>query len=199
MQSPDIQNIFQASANSVLDNQHLASAIENAANDIIQCFDKGGKVLICGNGGSAADAQHLSSELLNRYDRDRKELPGISLCTDGSTLTSIANDFSYDEIFAKQIRALASPQDIILMITTSGNSDNLVAALKASHQKGAKCIILNGKDGGKIARLLKPSDSEIRVNGSITARIQEVHGLIIHCICELIDHHIIDKQTGHKL
>ncbi len=193
MQSPDIHSIFQASADSVLENQHLGSDIHTAANKLIKCFDNQGKVLICGNGGSAADAQHLSSELLNRYDRDRRELPGISLCTDGSTLTSVANDFSYSEIFAKQIRALAAPQDIILMITTSGNSANLLSALSAAHEKGASCLILNGKDGGKLAQLLTKKDFEIRVKGNITARIQEVHGLIIHCLCELIDHHIIDK------
>ena len=192
MQPPNIESIFQASADSVLDNQHLSSDVQAAAKKILDCFNSNGKVLICGNGGSAADAQHLSSELLNRYDRDRKELPGISLCTDGSTLTSIANDFSYDEIFAKQIRALANPQDIILMITTSGNSSNLIAALNAAREKEASCIILNGKNGGKIAPLLTKQDLEIRVKGSVTARIQEVHGLIIHCICELIDHDIID-------
>ena len=192
MQPPNIESIFQASANSVLDNQHLSSDIQAAATKILDCFNSNGKVLICGNGGSAADAQHLSSELLNRYDRDRKELPGISLCTDGSTLTSIANDFSYDEVFAKQIRALANPQDIILMITTSGNSNNLISALNAAREKEAYCIVLNGKNGGKIAPLLTEQDLEIRVKGSVTARIQEVHGLIIHCICELIDHDIID-------
>lgn len=192
MQPPNIESIFQASADSVLDNQHLSSDVQAAAKKILDCFNSNGKILICGNGGSAADAQHLSSELLNRYDRDRKELPGISLCTDGSTLTSIANDFSYDEIFAKQIRALANPQDIILMITTSGNSSNLIAALNAAREKEASCIILNGKNGGEIAPLLTKQDLEIRVKGSVTARIQEVHGLIIHCICELIDHDIID-------
>lgn len=192
MSSNHIKSIFQASANSVLDNQHLAADIETSAKRIMDCFNQQGKVLICGNGGSAADAQHLSSELLNRYDRDRKELPGISLSTDGSTLTSIANDFNYDQVFAKQIRALANPQDIILLITTSGNSGNLIAALDATREKNATCIILNGKDGGKIAPLLNDQDIEIRVKGEVTARIQEVHGLIIHCICELIDQYILD-------
>lgn len=192
MQSLDIQSIFQASADSVLNNQHLSSDIQAAAKRMISCFDNNGKILICGNGGSAADAQHLSSELLNRYDRDRQELPGISLCTDGSTLTSIGNDFSFDDVFAKQIRALAAPQDIILMITTSGNSGNLIAALNAAHDKGSSCLVLSGKDGGKLGPFLTTKDLEIRVNGNITARIQEVHGLIIHCLCELIDHHILD-------
>ena len=195
MQSPIISDIFQASADSVLANKHLDINVEKAAKSIFECFNNNGKVLICGNGGSAADAQHLSSELLNRYNRDRRELPGISLCTDGSTLTSIANDFSYDQIFAKQIRALANPQDIVMLITTSGNSANLIEALHASREKQASCLVLNGKDGGKIAPLLNDSDIEIRVSGSITARIQEVHGLVIHCLCELIDHYIIDKAN----
>jgi len=192
MTTLNIETIFQASASSISENKHLSPIIQEAAKRLFDCFNSQSKVLICGNGGSAADAQHFSSELLNRYDRDRKELPGISLCTDGSTLTSIGNDFSYDEVFAKQIRALANPKDIVFMITTSGNSKNLISALNAAHEKGASCIVLNGKDGGKIAPLLDKADIEIRVKGNITARIQEVHGLIIHCICEFIDHLILD-------
>ena len=172
MHSLNIDTIFQASANSILENQHLSDITLKAAKTMFDCFNNGGKVLICGNGGSAADAQHLSSELLNRYDRDRKELPGISLCTDGSTLTSIGNDFSYDEVFAKQIRALANPEDIVFMITTSGNSNNLIAAHHAAQEKGAQAIVLNGKDGGKISAQLSADDIEIRVSGNVTARIQ---------------------------
>ena len=195
MSKPVINKIFQASANSVLDNQDLSTQIEKAAYQILSSFKNGGKLLICGNGGSAADAQHLSSELLNRYHRDRQELPGIALTTDGSTLTSVANDFDYNEVFAKQIRALATPDDTIMLITTSGNSANLISGMAAAHQKGASCIVLNGKDGGKIAKLLTDKDIEIRVKGTITARIQEVHGLIIHCLCELIDYEIIDQNN----
>lgn len=182
---------FNESAESILNNQHLADNIITAAEKVIACFENNGKVLICGNGGSAADAQHLSSELLNRYHRERPELPGIALTTDASTITSIGNDYSYDEVFAKQIRALANSQDIIMVITTSGNSGNIIAAVNAAHEKSASCLALNGKTGGKLSLLLNEDDLDIVVSGSSTARIQEVHGLIIHCLCELIDEHIL--------
>ena len=182
---------FTESAESILANQHLTDSIVVAANKIIACFENGGKLLICGNGGSAADAQHLSSELLNRYHRERPELPGIALTTDTSTLTSIGNDYSYDEVFAKQIRALANPQDIVMVITTSGNSGNILAAVNAAHEKSASCLTLNGKSGGKLSPILHDNDVDIVVSGTSTARIQEVHGLIIHCLCELIDEHIL--------
>lgn len=190
-QKKAVLQYFTESAESILDNQHLADSIVAAAKKIIHCFDNNGKLLICGNGGSAADAQHLSSELLNRYHRERPELPGIALTTDASTITSIGNDYSYDEVFAKQIRALANPQDIIMVITTSGNSGNIIAAVNAAHEKSASCLTLNGKIGGKLSPLLNNDDIDIIVNGTSTARIQEVHGLIIHCLCELIDEHIL--------
>lgn len=186
-----VLSYFTESADSILNNQHLADTIVAASQKIIACFDNGGKLLICGNGGSAADAQHLSSELLNRYHRERPELPGITLTTDASTITSIGNDYSYDEVFAKQIRALANPQDIVLMITTSGNSGNIIAAANAAHEKSASCLTLNGKSGGKLSPILNDGDIDIIVTGTSTARIQEVHGLIIHCLCELIDEHIL--------
>ena len=182
---------FTESAESILNNQHLSDNIVAAANKIITCFDNGGKLLICGNSGSAADAQHLSSELLNRYHRERPELPGIALTTDASTLTSVGNDYSYDEVFAKQIRALANPSDIVMVITTSGNSGNIIAAVNAAHEKSASCLTLNGKNGGKLSPILNDDDIDIIVDGKSTARIQEVHGLIIHCLCELIDEHIL--------
>lgn len=186
-----VLSYFTESAESILNNQHLADAIVIAAQKIIACFEDGGKLLICGNGGSAADAQHLSSELLNRYHRERPELPGIALTTDASTITSIGNDYSYDDVFAKQVRALANPQDIVMVITTSGNSGNILAAVNAAHEKSASCLALNGKSGGKLSPVLNESDIDIVVNGTSTARIQEVHGLIIHCLCELIDEHIL--------
>jgi len=187
-----ITDHFQASASSILDNQHLSPVIEQAAKCIYDSFQQGGKLLICGNGGSAADAQHLSSELLNRYHRDRQELPGIALTTDGSTLTSIGNDFDYNQVFAKQVRALANEQDVLLVISTSGNSANILQAVDVAHDKSVKCIALNGKDGGKLTPLLNDNDIDLCVSGNVTARIQEVHGLIIHCLCELIDHYILD-------
>jgi D-sedoheptulose 7-phosphate isomerase len=187
-----IQQQFQASAQSIIENQELAQLIENASQAIYQAFQTGGKLLICGNGGSAADAQHLSSELLNRYHRERPELPGIALTTDASTVTSIGNDYHFDQIFEKQVRALASPNDVLMVITTSGNSANILNAVRAAHDKSVKCVALNGKSGGKLSPVLSSGDIDIIVNGDVTARIQEVHGLIIHCICELIDSYILD-------
>ena len=187
-----IEQHFQQSADSILANQHLAGQIEQAAKHIYACFETGGKLMICGNGGSAADAQHLSSELLNRYKRERRELPGIALTTDASTLTSIANDYDYQQVFAKQVRALGQVQDMLMVITTSGNSDNLINAVHAAHDKSVSCIALNGKGGGELSDVLSAEDINIIVSGDITARIQEVHGLIIHCLCELIDSYILD-------
>ena len=186
-----ISEHFQASADSILANQHLAADITNAAKKIIQCFEQGGKLMICGNGGSAADAQHLSSELLNRYHRERPELPGIALTTDASTLTSIGNDYDYNQVFSKQVKALAQPHDVLMVITTSGNSGNILQAVEAAHEKSISCIALNGKSGGKLNPLFNEGDINIVVKGDVTARIQEVHGLIIHCLCEIIDEHIL--------
>ncbi len=187
-----IERHFEQSAASILANLHLQEAIEHAAKKIHTCFEAGGKLMICGNGGSAADAQHLSSELLNRYHRDRRELPGITLTTDGSTLTSIGNDFDFSEVFSKQVRALSQKNDLLMVITTSGNSDNLINAVKAAHDKSVSCIALNGKGGGELSSHLQDNDMNIVVSGDVTARIQEVHGLIIHCLCELIDSYILD-------
>ena len=167
--------------------ESTVSAIALAADAASQCLKDGFKILSCGNGGSAADAQHFSSELLNRFDRDRPGLPAIALTTDSSTLTSIANDYQYSEVFAKQIRALGKEGDVLLAISTSGNSDNISAAVNAAHETGMKVIALTGRDGGAIAKQLKSDDIEIRIPGESTARIQEVHLLVIHCICDIID------------
>lgn len=183
---------FKDSAASILDNQHLVADIEAAAQAIYASFNAGGKLLICGNGGSAADAQHLSSELLNRYHRERRELPGITLTTDASTITAIGNDYDYSQVFSKQVSALANANDILMVISTSGNSENLLKAVEKAHEKSVRCIALNGKGGGKLSPLLNQDDIDIVVKGTVTARIQEVHGLIIHCICELIDSYILD-------
>ncbi len=183
---------FQASADSILENQHLNEQIELIAKTIYDCFNAGGKLMICGNGGSAADAQHLSAELLNRYNRERRELPGIALTTDASTITAIGNDYDYSEVFSKQVSALAQPQDLLMVISTSGNSANLIKAVHAAHDKSVSCIALNGKGGGKLANELNQSDINLVVSGNVTARIQEVHGLVIHCLCDLIDSYILD-------
>ena len=187
-----IERHFEQSAASILANLHLRDVIEQAAQKIYTCFEAGGKLMICGNGGSAADAQHLSSELLNRYHRDRRELPGIALTTDASTLTSIGNDFDFSQVFSKQVNALAKPNDILMVISTSGNSANLLRAVSAAHDKSVSCIALNGKGGGELSAQLNDNDMNIVVSGDVTARIQEVHGLIIHCLCELIDSYILD-------
>ena len=145
------------------------------------------KILSCGNGGSAGDSQHFSSELLNRFEMERPGLPAVALTTDTSTLTSIANDYSYEDIFGKQIRALGRQNDILLAISTSGNSENVCRAIVAAHERGMHVVALTGRDGGRMAALLKENDVEIRVPASRTARIQEVHLLVIHCLCDLID------------
>jgi D-sedoheptulose 7-phosphate isomerase len=152
------------------------------------------KVLSCGNGGSAADAQHFSSEMLNRFEMERPGLPAIALTTDSSTITSIANDYQFEDIFSKQIRALGQPGDILLAISTSGNSTNIINAIQAAHDRDMVVVALNGRDGGMISDLLINQDVEIRVPAMSTARIQEVHILIIHCLCDLIDHQLLGQE-----
>jgi len=149
-----------------------------------------GKILSCGNGGSAGDAQHFSSELLNRFERERPGLPGIALTTDTSTLTSIANDYAYEDIFAKQVRALGREGDVLLAISTSGNSANVNRAIEAAHERNMQVVALSGKDGGPMAGLLAAGDVELRVPAERTARIQEVHLVAIHCLCDLIDEYL---------
>ena len=153
-----------------------------------------GKILSCGNGGSAADSQHFSSELLNRFEMERPGLPAIALTTDSSTLTSISNDYAYEEIFSKQVRALGKSQDVLLGISTSGNSENVIRALAAAHERGMRVVALTGRDGGRMAGLFAEGDVEIRVPASRTARIQEVHLLVIHCLCDLIDTSLLGTE-----
>jgi len=165
----------------------LPDSITAAAGLIVKSLLTEGKILCCGNGGSAGDSQHFSSELLNRFERERPPLPAIALTTDTSTLTSIANDYSYNEVFSKQVRALGRNGDILLAISTSGNSRNVLEAIKAAHQRSMKVVALTGRDGGAMRELLQDGDIEIRVPSQVTARIQEVHLLVIHCLCDLID------------
>lgn len=165
----------------------LIPTIVQAGELMAQCLLDGHKILSCGNGGSAADAQHFSSEMLNRYERDRPSLPALALTTDTSTLTSIANDYHYNEVFAKQIRALGQAGDILLAISTSGNSHNILLAIQAAHDRGLHVIALTGDEGGKVATLLENNDIHICVPAQSIARIQETHLLIIHCLCDLID------------
>ena len=153
------------------------------------------KILSCGNGGSAADAQHFSSEMLNRFEMERPGLPAIALTTDTSTLTSIANDYQFADIFSKQIRALGQPGDILLAISTSGTSHNIIHAIEAAHDRSMAIIALTGREGGEVAGLMRDDDIEIRVPGWSTARIQEVHLMIIHSLCDLVDHHLLGREA----
>ncbi len=165
----------------------LAESIAAGGRVMADALLADGKILSCGNGGSAADAQHFSSELLNRFEMERPGLPAMALTTDASTLTSISNDYAYEEIFSKQVRALGKPQDVLLGISTSGNSENVIRAIDAAHERGMKVVALSGRDGGRMADLFEEGDVEIRVPATRTARIQEVHLLVIHCLCDLID------------
>lgn len=172
----------------------VAPGIAHAAEAMTRAMLNEHKVLSCGNGGSAADAQHFSSEMLNRFEMERPGLPAIALTTDSSTITSIANDYQFEDIFSKQIRALGQPGDILLAISTSGNSANIINAIHAAHDRDMVVVALNGRDGGMISDLLINQDVEIRVPAMTTARIQEVHILIIHCLCDLIDHQLLGQE-----
>lgn len=165
----------------------LAGPIAAAAERMVQCLKNDGKILSCGNGGSAADAQHFAAELVNRFEMERPPLSAIALTTDTSTLTSIANDYDFDQVFSKQVRALGHGGDLLLAISTSGNSRNVVAAIQAAHEAQMAVIALTGRDGGKMAETLRPSDIHICVPAQSTARIQEVHLLTLHCLCDAID------------
>jgi D-sedoheptulose 7-phosphate isomerase len=165
----------------------LPPVIAAAARLMTDCLAHNGKILACGNGGSAGDAQHFSSEMLNRFEIERPSLPAMALTADSATLTSIANDYDYREIFSKQVRALGQPDDVLLAISTSGDSENVCLAVTGAHDRGMRVVALTGRDGGSLAQALADGDVEIRVPADRTARIQEVHLLVIHCLCDLID------------
>jgi D-sedoheptulose 7-phosphate isomerase len=165
----------------------LAAPIAAAAQRMVQCLRSDGKILACGNGGSAADCQHFSAELLNRFERERPGLAAIALTTDTSTLTSIANDYDYEQVFARQVRALGSAKDLLVAISTSGNSRNVLAAVDSAHECQMGVIALTGRSGGKLSEILQPADTHICVPAKSTARIQEVHLLTLHCLCDAID------------
>ena len=187
-----ISQLFQDSINTKLQAMEvLPDSIASAASMMTTCMTNGNKIMSCGNGGSAADAQHFSSEMLNRFEMERPALPAIALTTDTSTLTSIANDYSYEEIFSKQIKALGQSGDILLAISTSGNSSNVEKAVKTAKERGINIVALLGRDGGSITKLLDEQDAEIRAPSNSTARIQEVHLLTIHCLCDLIDRNLL--------
>ena len=179
---------FQASAQTKLDTADaLAPPIEQAARLMVHSLTQGGKILACGNGGSAADSQHFASEMLNRFEQERPGLAAIALTTDTSTLTSIANDYAYDQVFARQVKSLGQPGDILLAISTSGNSPNVLQAVAAAHARSMNVVTLTGHSGGGLAEQMQDGDVFICVPAESTARIQEVHLLTIHCLCDAID------------
>ena len=174
--------------------QHLAHDIARAAELMTACLLNGNKLLSCGNGGSAADAQHFASEMINRFELERPGLPAIALTTDSSVLTSIANDYQYADVFSRQLRALGQAGDILLALSTSGQSHNVIHAIEAAHDRGMRVIVLSGRDGGQVAEALRKTDLELRVPADSTARIQEVHLMIIHSFCDLIDHKLVGAE-----
>jgi D-sedoheptulose 7-phosphate isomerase len=174
----------------------LSKPIAQATQAILASVTSGGKVLACGNGGSAADAQHFAAEFVGRYERERPELGAIALTTDSSIITAIANDYSFNEIFSKQVRALGAAGDVLLAISTSGNSANIIAAIEAAHTRDMTVVALTGKGGGKIGALLRETDVHICVPHERTARIQEVHLLTLHCICDGVDTQLLGDQDN---
>ena len=183
-----ISSNFTESANLKLEiMDQLAGPIASAAERMLQCLMDDGKILSCGNGGSAADSQHFAAELLNRFETERPGLAAFSLTSDPSTLTSIANDYDYSQIFSKQVLALGRPKDLLLAISTSGNSRSVLEAVSAAHELKMGVIALTGRSGGELAEMLWPEDIHICVTSNSTARIQEVHILALHCLCDAID------------
>ena len=174
--------------------KNLAPIIADAASAITGALLNEHKIMACGNGGSAADAQHFSAEMLNRFERERPGLPAIALTTDSSTLTSIANDYQFAEIYSKQIRALGQENDVLLAISTSGESHNIIHAVDAAHDRNMVVIALTGREGGQLADLMNGNDFEIRVPTWSTARIQEVHIMIIHSLCDLVDQQLLGQD-----
>jgi len=173
----------------------LAPQIARAAALMTDCLLADGKILACGNGGSASDAQHFAAEMVGRFERERPELPAVSLATDTSILTAVANDYDFGQIFAKQVRALGRSGDVLLAISTSGNSGNVIAAVDAAHERELRIVALTGKGGGRVGELLTPNDVHLCVPHSVTARIQEVHILTIHCLCDAIDASLLGDEA----
>jgi len=191
-----ISRQFHDSAQTKLDAAAaLAGPIARAVDVMVSSLLANGKVMVCGNGGSAADSQHFAAEMLNRFEMERPGLAAIALTTDTSTLTSIANDYTYEQVFSKQVRALGQPGDVLLAISTSGNSANVIAAMDAAHERDVKVVALTGKGGGAMGALLNDGDVHICVPAQRTSRIQEVHLLTLHCLCDGIDSLLLGVES----
>jgi len=170
----------------------LPESVARGVVAMVECLRAGGKIMACGNGGSAADAQHFAAELIGRFERERQELAAIALTTDSSILTAVGNDYSYDEVFSKQVRGLGKKGDILIGISTSGNSKNVLKAIEAAKKMGIKVIALTGNGGGKIATLLDADDVHLCAPSTRTARIQETHLVLLHGLCDGVDHLLLD-------
>ena len=174
--------------------ESLAPEIARAGEALAKALQSGNKALACGNGGSAADSQHFAAEIVGRFERERPGLPAVALTTDTSALTAIANDYSYDVVFSKQVEALGREGDFLLGISTSGNSKSVVEAMDAAHRRGMRVIALTGRDGGAMAKKLAPGDFHLNVAHPRTMRVQETHLLVIHCLCEVVDNVIFGER-----
>jgi D-sedoheptulose 7-phosphate isomerase len=190
-----ISQLFTESAQTKLQSSEaLAAPIARAIELMVKALLADRKIMACGNGGSAADAQHFAAELLNRFERERPPLAAVALTTDSSTLTSIANDYDYAQVFSKQVTGLGRPGDVLLAISTSGGSPNVMAAVEAAHDRDIRVVALTGKGGGALGEMLRPDDVHICVPHTSTARIQEVHLLTLHCLCDGIDHMLMGGE-----
>ena len=174
----------------------LSDAIAKAAQRLVKCLLSDGKILICGNGGSSANCMHFASYMLNHFEVERPSLPVINLCSDATSLSTFANENHYGQIFARQIQALGQEHDVLLLLTTSGNSDSMLHALQAANERGMDAIALSGRDGGVLANHLGPEDIELRVASDSAARIRELHLFIVHCFCDLIDQSLFGQVLG---
>jgi D-sedoheptulose 7-phosphate isomerase len=193
--SERVTNIFTShieTAQAAMD--EISTDIVDAATLMTNALLADHKILSCGNGGSASDAQHFSSELLNRFERERPGLPAIALTTDSSTITSISNDYTFDDIFSKQVSALGQQGDVLLAISTSGNSANILRAVMAAHQRQMRCVVLSGNTGGDLVGILEEDDVFLSIPAKSTARIQEIHIIVIHCLCDLIDTQLLGPE-----
>jgi len=172
----------------------LSKPIAEAVDAVMGCITAGGKLMVCGNGGSASDAQHFAAEFVGRFERERPGLAALALTTDTAILTAIGNDYDFNSIFSKQVQALGTPGDVLIAISTSGNSANVLAAVEAAHAKDMTVVALTGRAGGKLGALMTDTDVHICVPHDRTARIQEIHGLALHCLCDAVDQQLLGEQ-----